>query len=698
MRGHFSNFISRLQLGTKLGISSGLGIVLVACMIANGLLSNHATRLSSDAEAVQSTIAQNLMNAEAKLRALQVGTRDIRLAASPEAAAEAAKMADGQFTEMTELLDSVTPLFLSEENRQRVLKVKGLSESYYALTKTLLDTVHKEMAAGTNMAQMAAASGLNSERAAIEAEMNAHAREMVSLIGEGVEVGKRTSEQARADANAQSAQAQLISNIVGGIVVLVLIGAAIFGVVSIARPIRRITTSMGELAEGHLEAEVPYLGRGDEIGAMAEAVQVFRENAIKVAAMAEEELDRAQKAAERAQMMERFQNAFDGVVAATLEGDFSKRMNSKFADPEIDRISVNFDTLLETVNTGLGEAGEVLAALADTDLTKRVSGDYKGAFARLKADTNKVADKLTEVITQLRHTSRALKTATGEILSGANDLAERTTKQAAAIEETSAAMEQLANTVVENAKRAEDASAKGRSVAQAAEDGGAVMRQANEAMERITASSAQIANIIGMMDDIAFQTNLLALNASVEAARAGEAGKGFAVVAVEVRRLAQSAAEASSEVKALIERSAGEVSGGSQLVSRAAVRLGEVLTAMRENAALIDAIASASGEQASAIAEVTTAVRVMDEMTQHNAALVEETNAAIEQTEGQAVELDRIVEIFVIDANAESGASYGGGQGGGGSSLRRGLCMLKGKMASAASYLTNGSVALKAQD
>jgi len=165
-----------------------------------------------------------------------------------------------------------------------------------------------------------------------------------------------------------------------------------------------------------------------------------------------------------------------------------------------------------------------------------------------------------------------------------------------------------------------------------------------------------------------------------------------------VRRLAQSAAEASSEVKALIERSAGEVSGGSQLVSRAAVRLGEVLTAMRENAALIDAIASASGEQASAIAEVTTAVRVMDEMTQHNAALVEETNAAIEQTEGQAVELDRIVEIFVIDANAESGASYGGGQGGGGSSLRRGLGMLKGKMASAASYLTNGSVALKAQD
>lgn len=642
------NFLSRLRLGTKLGLSSGIGIALVLGMLVNGLLSNHAIRFSSDAEVVQSTIAQHLMNAEAKLRAMQVGTRDIRLAATPGAATDAGKMAETQFNELTSLLDSITPLFLNEENRQRVLKVKGLSEAYFALSQSLLQAVHNEMAAGTNAAQMAAAAGHNGERASIEAEMNKHAREMVALIGEGVDVGKQTSAQARAEAAAVTAQAQLVSNMVGACIVLVLIGAAVFGVISIARPIRRITSSMGELAKGHLQAGVPYVGRADEIGAMAEAVQVFRENAIKVAAMAEDELDRVQKAAERAQMMERFQSAFDGVVAATLEGDFSRRMDARFADPEIDRISENFDTLLETVNTGLGEAGQVLAALADTDLTKRVTGQYKGAFAQLKADTNSVADKLSEVVAQLRQTSRALKTATGEILSGANDLAERTTRQAAAVEETSAAMEQLANTVVQNAKRASDASSNGRAVAQAAEEGGAVMRRANEAMEQITASSAQIANIIGMMDDIAFQTNLLALNASVEAARAGEAGKGFAVVAVEVRRLAQSAAEASAEVKALIERSSQEVGGGTKLVSTAADRLADVLSAMRENATLIDAIAVASGDQADAIAEVTTAIRVMDEMTQHNAALVEETNAAIEQTEGQATELDQIVELFRV--------------------------------------------------
>jgi methyl-accepting chemotaxis protein len=165
-------------------------------------------------------------------------------------------------------------------------------------------------------------------------------------------------------------------------------------------------------------------------------------------------------------------------------------------------------------------------------------------------------------------------------------------------------------------------------------------------MERITASSGKISNIIGLIDDIAFQTNLLALNASVEAARAGEAGKGFAVVAIEVRRLAQSAAEASSEIKGLIEQSASEVSAGTRLVSEAAAKLDGMLDAIRRNHSLLESIAFESREQATAIAEVNTAVRQMDEMTQHNAALVEQTNAAIEQTEAQAVELDQVVAIF----------------------------------------------------
>jgi methyl-accepting chemotaxis protein len=417
----------------------------------------------------------------------------------------------------------------------------------------------------------------------------------------------------------------------------------------ITKPIPRLAKAMEQISSGDYETVVPYTEKGNEVGGMARTVEVFRENGLRVSQMTEAEAARIiADQANRQAMMAELQNAFGQVVDAAIAGDFTRQVEVEFPDPELNALAASVNNLVATFNRGVSEIGVVLGAMADTDLTLRMEGDYEGAFAKLKSDTNAVADKLSDVVTQLRGTSRALKTATGEILSGANDLSERTTKQAATIEETSAAMEQLAATVLQNADRARDASVNAGAVTRTAEEGGQVMDQATAAMEKITQSSAKISNIIGMIDDIAFQTNLLALNASVEAARAGDAGKGFAVVAVEVRRLAQSAASASADVKVLIEQSANEVRSGSRLVGDAAGKLKAMLEAARGNNGLLESIARESREQASSIEEVNTAVRTMDEMTQHNAALVEQTNAAIEQTEAQASELDRIVDVFVI--------------------------------------------------
>jgi len=431
---------------------------------------------------------------------------------------------------------------------------------------------------------------------------------------------------------------------------IVLALAVLLGIVfsrSVTKPISRLTNVMAKIAEGELATEVAGTARLDELGAMARAVQVFREHARQIAQMTDADaarIVRDQKA--RGDMMAELQAAFGDVVDAAVAGDFSRRVAANFPDAELNSLAGSVNNLVTTVDTGLGETSQVLAALARADLTQLVEGHYEGAFGQLKHDTNAVAGKLVEIVSHLQHTSGMLKTATGEILSGANDLSERTTKQAATIEETSAAMEQLASTVLHNSERARQASTVAGTVTRTAEEGGKVMGEANLAMERITASSAKISNIIGLIDDIAFQTNLLALNASVEAARAGDAGKGFAVVAVEVRRLAQSAASASSEVKLLIDQSTAEVKTGSKLVADAASRLESMLEAARSSNELMDGIARESRSQASAIEKVNTAVRQLDEMTQHNAALVEQTNAAIEQTEAQAVDLDKIVGIF----------------------------------------------------
>ncbi len=360
------------------------------------------------------------------------------------------------------------------------------------------------------------------------------------------------------------------------------------------------------------------------------------------------EAERATHDANYAAMVQRLENSFGEVVGKATEGDFSARVPADFGDLGLDNLAQKVNSLIDSMEHGVGETVTVLARIADTDLGARMSGDHAGAFARVQQDVNRVAERFQDIVTRLRTASQSLKSATSEMHTGSTDLANRTSEQAGTLQRTTGAIGDLTDTVGENARRAKQASTVAAEVSRAAEEGGAVMLQATAAMERITASSAKISNIIGLIDDIAFQTNLLALNASVEAARAGEAGKGFAVVAVEVRRLAQSAAEASSDIKRLIDQSVTEVKGGSQLVTGAASKLEAMLASARSSTDLTTQIAARSEDQSRALAEINKSVRQLDEMTQHNASLVEETNAAVGRTEEQALELDRIVEVFTV--------------------------------------------------
>lgn len=420
----------------------------------------------------------------------------------------------------------------------------------------------------------------------------------------------------------------------------------------VSGPLMRLTTIMRKLANGDADFTLDGIQRIREIDGMQGVVSTYQ-NALNDRDHLASETERTTAAMrQRSDEAAALNREFGRVVAAAVNGDFTQRVEGSYSDDSLTALTEGFNKLVEGVDRAIAETGAALSALAEADLTHRVTGNYSGALARLKDDTNSVADKFTSIVEQLRGTSSQLKTATEEILSGANDLSDRTGKQAARIAETSSNIDQLASTVRRNAERAVEASRNAQDVRKAASEGGAVMAAANAAMERITASSSKISNIIGLIDDVAFQTNLLALNASVEAARAGESGKGFAVVAIEVRRLAQSAAEASAQVKQLIEQSAGEVATGSQLVSKAASAIEAMLHSIQRNNDLMDNIARESSQQAESIADVNLAVREMEEMTQQNAALVEETNAAIEQTESQARELDDIVDVFTLRRTA----------------------------------------------
>jgi methyl-accepting chemotaxis protein len=423
-----------------------------------------------------------------------------------------------------------------------------------------------------------------------------------------------SSDSARSVAAADQAYDRtryIVFAVIGIILVLVLV-ASVYVLISIARPIKAITASMTHLADGDVDRTIPYSERSDEVGEMAAAVEVFRKSAI----------DRNR-----------------------LEMEAGE--NRKAAEAERLRLTEETEN---AANRRLAEATSGLAAglrkLAAGDLGFQLNDPFAADFEALRHDLNSAVVQLRETLMSVSDAAGSINDGTREVSGSADQLSRRTEQQAASLEQTAAALDEITANVANSSRRTVEAGQIVREATASAARSAVVVGRAVEAMQRIEESSGQIGNIISVIDQIAFQTNLLALNAGVEAARAGDAGKGFAVVAQEVRELAQRSASAAREIKGLIEKSGNEVVSGVRLVRET----GDALKAIEGQITAINthmtSIAASAAEQATGLGEVNSAVNQMDQVTQQNAAMVEETNASSAQLAQEAARLAGLISRF----------------------------------------------------
>jgi methyl-accepting chemotaxis protein len=431
----------------------------------------------------------------------------------------------------------------------------------------------------------------------------------------------------------------------------------------IVRPIRALTAGMRELAAGNFDVVLAGLGRKDEVGDIAGAVETFKVKAAEKAhreteaKFAQDQAAAGEREAAMQNMAAEFEAAVGGIVKVAMAGDFSRRVEVAGKTGLVLNVGTAINALCDNTAKALNDLIAMLDALAEGDLTRRITAEYQGDFAKLKDNANSTAQRIGQTITEIKQVAREVTSASAEISTSTTDLSQRTEEQAASLEQTSASMEEISATVRKNADNARQADQSTGKARQVADHGGGVVAQAVAAMAQIEASSGKISDIIGVIDEIARQTNLLALNAAVEAARAGDAGRGFAVVASEVRTLAQRSSQAAKDIKDLITSSNEQVSAGVDLVNKAGTALGEIVDAIKDVAGLVADIANASTEQAGGIDQINKALAQMDEATQQNSALVEENAATAKALEHQAQAMDDRVAFFRLD---DAGSADGG--------------------------------------
>jgi methyl-accepting chemotaxis protein len=398
--------------------------------------------------------------------------------------------------------------------------------------------------------------------------------------------------------------------IIGGLILV--IGFGLLGVRAwITNPINALMRTMGRLSSGDYTAEVGDADRRDEIGGMSRSVQVFKESGLqRIRLESEAEAARTRAAEERRrQEAER--------EAAAKQQAF----------------------VVDSLAAGLEK-------LSDGDLVFRLGTPFSSEYEKLRADFNRAMDKLTETMRSIARNAQGVRSGAGEVTAASDDLSRRTEQQAASLEQTAAALDQITATVRKTADNAGQARSAVSTARSEADQSGEVVRKTVTAMSDIETSSRQIGNIIGVIDEIAFQTNLLALNAGVEAARAGDAGRGFAVVATEVRALAQRSADAAKEIKVLISASGQQVDTGVKLVGETGRALDRIVEQVVKVNELVSEIAASAQEQSTGLAQVNTAVNQMDQVTQQNAAMVQQSTAASHSLAGEAEELARLVGRF----------------------------------------------------
>jgi methyl-accepting chemotaxis protein len=412
-----------------------------------------------------------------------------------------------------------------------------------------------------------------------------------------------------------------------GVAVVLFLGLFVIGR-GLSRNIGRAVSVAESIAHGNLDNAVE-TSTGDETGKLLRALGIMQADL-----------------RERAESDKAVGQEVARIIDAAQSGDLTQRIELAGKEGFFRSLGEGINRLLNVVSDTFEDIARVMGAMAQGDLTQKITKEYQGVFASVQDDVNTTIDRLQEIVGQIRESTDMISTGSAEIVNGNNNLSERTEQQASSLEETAASMEELTSTVRNNADNSQQANQLSTDARALAEKGGSVVSEAVQAMEAINTSSNKIAEIIGVIDEIAFQTNLLALNASVEAARAGEQGRGFAVVATEVRNLAQRSATAAKEIKELIQDSGAKVQAGAGLVNDSGSTLEEIVNSVKKVGDIIAEIAAASQEQSAGIEQVNKAVTQMDEMTQQNAALAEETSAASVSMREHAQQMQAHIDFF----------------------------------------------------